>query len=291
MSLGTDLSGALEVNPNPGADSPDAASAPSDREPTGDAAESEDDRKALNVAKRAERLAEQLRGDMSQLSQTVLAAVGNRTPAPPAEPQRTEAEPHDAAALNAAMEAGDLPTVIQMVQDNTDFRIRRASQENQQVFDRKTQAREARSFLVTQLGLADPNRPENQKILEIASQLQRDYPDVFGKDAAAAQGMASGIFWRKAARGEVEVPDLRQETLQRDKEPAGATSVGPGESEERTVKPDWNAKDRGLPAEMANQFRDWGLEEVLERSNDPRTEKVRRETIMGAINDGNHGGD
>jgi hypothetical protein len=156
--------------------------------------------------------------------------------------------------------------------------------------EQNLQARDARSFLVKELGLANTDREENREILKVANQLQRDYPTLWGSDSAGAQLAASGIVYRRALRGEIEFPDLRAETLDRTKEPPGSTAVGPAETEGPAIKPDWNAKNRGLPADMAQQLRSWGLGNLLSKSNDPHEERVARETIQGFLDDGTHGG-
>lgn len=287
MSLGTDLLSALEVTPNPGADPKEAASASNDQEPEGDAAS--DDRKALNVAKRAERMVEKLDQQIGELTNTVVGALGNREPAARPEPVKPPSEPYGREDVQTAVSSGDMASALEMVMANLDHRIEEAQKKTVSTVDQRAQARDARMYLVKKLGLTDVNRAENKLISDEATRLQNEYPDVFGRDRAAAEGMASGIVYRQIAMGQLEVPDMRAESLDRDKEPAGKTAAGPVETETpTTITPNWKAANRGLPPDMVEGLKSWAPE-VLEQSDDPTEERARREAIIGLIGGGNHG--
>lgn len=285
MSLGAgDFSSALEVKPDSPADPKDAASASDEGKPNGDAAE---DRKALNHAKEALKVAQRTEGQLSQLANMI--ALQNQNANPATAP--AEAPAVNMGDLKEALAAGDSDAVVstldKIIRERTDAARQGAVADS----DRNVQARDLRTRLVTDLGLADPNREENRQIFALADQLQRDYPANFGKDPAGAQLAASAMYYRKAARGEIDIPDdLRAERLDKAKEPAGGDAAAPPEPSEKAIEPDWNARNRGLPAEMVKQLESWNLGEILQPSKDEHTERVARETLLGFLDDGTHGG-
>lgn len=284
MSGGAGFSDALEVKPDSGADPADAASASEDPKPNGDAAE---DRKAVNYGKQALKESQNLKGQVATLTNLVTQLV-QRPQEGPQPKAATESAP-DPTAMREALAAGDMDAFTDLLQKSLRHTGQEAVDTAVLQSDRKVQTRDFRTMLVKELNLADPNREENREIFTLADKLRNDAPDIV--DPATSQLAASALYWKRIALGDAEAPEsLRAERLDRSREPAGGDAAAPAEPEKKTIQPDWNARDRGLPAEMVQQLRKWGIgDDYLQKSPDPHQEQVARETIAGFLDDGNHG--
>lgn len=286
MSGGAGFADALEVKPNSGADPQGAASASSDPKPDGDAADG--DRKALNIAKEALKKSGNLEGQMSQLSNLVIQSLqrdnGAPAPAAPVEDKVT------AESLREALAGGDTDVFVERLNELVKQTGQQATDRAVDQTEKNTQTRDFRKRLVQNLNLTDPNREENRQIFAAADQMRIEYP-ALQNDVATSQLAASAEYWKGVAMGQIDPPDsLRAERLDRKTEPAGGDVAGDAPPAETTIEPDWGARNRGLPADMVKQLEAWDMGHLLTKTSDPHLEMVARETILGFLDDGNHGG-
>lgn len=287
-SLAPDFDRGLEVKPEAGSGPGAGASPAPEPGASGDPApgtSDPDDRKALNSAKEALKVArrleqrlgqsEQANADLMRQNQQLVERILNGD-APAAE---NNERPHSAETIQALLQGNDLQAYHTAVQENFEWARERDREairnETAQTLDTRERRSALRSRLLGDLGLGAENAA-TEEIENLSNQLMREFPGELDKSAALIA--ASGIVYRKAAVGEVEFDDLRSETVSRTTDEEGSLGGGSAGIAEKT-KIDWDAPNRGLPPQIAQRVEDFGLGKILKKSDDPTVESIHRQSL------------
>lgn len=252
-----------------------APAAPADAEP--------EDRKALNYAKEAVRKAEANAAAINDLAKTIVERLPVQAPTNGHQPPvADEKPPYSPAEIAAFQQAGEWQAAAEAQQENAQWMLNRTIEQTRQVA--RTESRELsrqdklKGYLLANLGLTGLNDEERQLLVEEKGYLMRE----FGLDEPTAEVAARGIVNQRFRRGDVELPDLRQESKERGNLPP---TTNPETAALPKIEVDWDAPNRGLTQDMIEKLRSWKLDKVLTKSQDPRLEEEFRSIVRDVVAD------
>jgi hypothetical protein len=221
------LSSALEVKRPSEPEPKPAASAGQGPETPAKGGDQDGDRKALNRAsealKKVNKL-ESLLATANEQNQQLVATILQNQGAPANGPGKTQKPPYSEADITAMFVNQEFDKATLALAENNKWQrdIDRAEieQATEQKIQQKTEGTALNAFLVKELGVGDPDSDYVQTIEIEARKLMQKFPSL-AKDPATAQVIAGMHVYKKAALGDIEFEDLRQESTERTDQPDG----------------------------------------------------------------------
>ena len=269
-----DLDSGLEVTHSSGIGSDGAASLPPDPDARGQgpSGQADGDRKALEAAKRAERIAEEAKEETRALRKQnqllVETLVGNNRQS--GEPPKPKDPPYSQAQLVEMQSNGEYEKFTMAIEENSRFLRERdredVRQELSSEIDRRAAKDKIGAYLQQHFGVSNVSsemraaiQKETENVLAMAPQLDRQTAEV----------MAIGKVRDEALKGELELPDFREET-KRNTAPAGAPDRPTGRAQMATI--DWDAPNRGLPDYIVAELKQAKMGKVLKKGASQKQE-------------------